>query len=328
MKKICVLASGGDAAGMNACIEAIFNYATQLKWGVFVSPRGYDGLVKGQVIKATRENCTNISHITGFVFSSGRSKEFSESEGVAKAVNTVKKNGFDAVIVLGGNGSFMGASTLKHAGVPVIAIPATIDNDVYFTCNSLGYSSTCEAVVAMIDNLKGTMRSNNRNHIVQLMGRHCSDIALKTGIATFANIVDTSENRYSPEQVAQIFKAQNKAGASSCMMIMQERKSDNAVSEAFESATFLQQVQIAADDETIRTNTLGYLQRGATPSCRDRYLAVNYGILAVDLVRDGTLGMAIGMVDDKFHVMDIDEANAVTVKRDKGRYEILDRIGL
>jgi 6-phosphofructokinase 1 len=317
-KKLCMVASGGDAPGMNACMEAMFNYATHLGYEMYVAIKGYDGLVKNNIVRATREKCNGISHISGCVFRCGRSPEFATTEGFARAIDTVKKHDFAALIVIGGNGTFKGISSLKKAGINVIGIPATIDNDVFFTRNSLGFSSACEAITQNIDMIKATMQTNERNYIVQVMGRDCSEIALNVGVASFANVIDISENRHSPQYVADMFIRQREKGNMSCLCITQENRPYGDA--------FLEQVQQAAGDKGIRLDHLGYFQRGATPSCRDRYLGASYGVMAIHLVIQNTWGVVIGLINDEFRTMDIDAANRVKPKFNMANYGLINKI--
>ena len=308
MRKICVLASGGDAPVMNACVEAVFNRASASGIEVWAAIMGFDGLVRDKVVKITPQTVRGASCMSGCVYKCGRSPEFTTEQGFAAALGNIKKHGFECIIVIGGNGSFMGLGRLKSVGVPVIGIPGTVDNDVFFTKHNLGFSSACESAVALIDVLKSTMLTNNRDHVVQLMGRYCSDLAQTVGIATFADVIDTNDHRHTPGEVAEIFKQQHAAGVESCTMILQEYKKVDAVAEALESAKFLKALSAATNDNSLRMNTLGYLQRGANPSARDRWLGSNYGALAVDLAARRQYGVAVGLIKDEFAVIELDEA--------------------
>jgi 6-phosphofructokinase 1 len=306
VKKICILASGGDAPGMNACMEAVFFKGKELGYEVWVAVSGYDGLIKDEFVLMTAENSCGISQKSGCVFKCSRSARFVTTEGFAKALANFKKHDFEAMIVLGGNGSFYGMGRLKNAGLPVIGIPATIDNDVFFTKHNLGFSSACENAVQMIDILKETMETNDRDHIVQLMGRHCSELTNTVGTATFADIIDVEENRHTPEAVAEIFKKKRRYGKTSCFMIMQEKRYADPATEAIGGAEYLKHLWVASGDSNIRMNTLGHLQRGARPSCRDRYLGVVYGHAAVDCVINKHFGVGIGITNDQISYTEIE----------------------
>ena len=317
-KKICVMASGGDAPGMNACMEACFNYATHLGWQAYVAIMGYDGLVKDNIVLATRDKCNNISHIAGCVYRCGRSESFATPQGFQAAIDTIKRYGFDAVIVIGGNGSFLGLERLKRVGINVIGIPATIDNDVYFTKNSLGFSSACEAITHHIDLIKTTMQTNERDHLVQVMGRDCSDIALTVGVATFANIIDIIERRHTSEEIARIFTEQQELGNLSCLAVVQEKRPD--------AETLLKDIQVASNNTRVRMDVLGYFQRGASPSCRDRYLGASYGVMAVDLVAAKKFGVGIGLINDDFRIVDLEIANKARPRFNVENYNLINKI--
>lgn len=301
-KKVCILASGGDAPGMNACIEAFFNYASHLGWEVFVAQRGYDGLIHNDIVRATREQCNNISHITGCVYKCSRAPEFRTDEGKKKAAQNLKAHGFDALVVIGGNGSLAGLENfVKLTGVNAVGIPATVDNDCYYTNNALGFSSAIEGIVQYIDKIKPTMQTNDRSFMLEVMGKGCSELAINAGISGFANLIDRSENRLTPQQIGNFFNEQRKLGNKSCMAIIEEHRADA-------DTTFLKEVQAVAGKD-IRFERGYYYQRGATPSARDRFLGAHYGVKAVDVIAQGTFGVALGMINGEVRVFSLAEAN-------------------
>jgi len=295
MKQICVLASGGDAPGMNACLEGILVAAGEKRIQVFGAFGGYDGLIEKRIEKL---DIKNISHLTGSVLKCGRSEAFKTKEGTDRAVEVLKN--FDALIVMGGNGSLSGAGRLSKAGVRVIGIPATIDNDLPYTTHSLGFSSAVEECVRLIDNLRSTMRTNDMDHVVQLMGRGCSLLTQKVGFATFAEIVDINENRHTPEQVAKIFETNRAGGQKSNLMVMQEKVGGSSLDDVVESVNYLIELSQAMDTSRVRMTTLGHLQRGAAVSAHDRWLGCNYGRMAVELLSKGKHGVKLGLTQDKF----------------------------
>ena len=309
MNKICVLASGGDAPGMNAFFEAVYLSATAKDIECYASINGFNGLVDNDIVKMTAQNSTGISNRSGCVFNCGRCYSIMEHAGFTKALANIKKNGFSCVIVLGGNGSLIGTGRLKAAGVNVVFAPGTIDNDCPGTKHSLGFSSACEYSVECVDALRYTFETSKRDHIVQLMGRHCNELAIAIGTATFADIIDMDGARHTPEDVAKIFMANRKAGKQSSFMIMQERKSPDTVTDMIDSAKYLADVQKATNDNTVRMTTLGFLQRGAAPSCRDRYLGVMYGRACVDCVVKKQFGVgAFVTAGDTICYIDVERA--------------------
>jgi len=318
VKKILMLASGGDAPGMNACMEAIFNYSMQQGFEVWVARMGYDGILDEKFEQATRDMCNGISHLAGCVYRCGRSTVFATPSGTRKAVEVIRKHNFDALVVMGGDGSLRGLERLRQSGVNVIGIPATVDNDCYYTNNALGFASAVEAIVQYVDRIKPTMQTNERSFMVQVMGKGCSDLALTSAVACFANFVDRSEKRYTAAQVSDLFTSQRAKGNTSCIGIVEEKRKD--------LETFLEGIKIRAHDNKVRLDQGYYYQRGAVPSFRDRWLAAHYGIKAVDLIKDGQFGVAIGMVFDEIIVTPLQEAVAAKPRINDATYSIINKI--
>ena len=293
---------------MNACIEAIFLHATAKKISVFASVNGFEGLIDGNIVPVTQHNAIGISHKSGCVFGANRSPRLKTSAHFKKAVDNIKKHGFGCVIVLGGNGSIVGSGRLKSAGVNILFVPATIDNDVPGYKNALGFSSACESAVKHIDTIQTTMRTSERDHIVQLMGRDCNELTLRVGQATFADVIDMSGARVTPEQVANVFKANRKMGKKSNMLLMQERKMESYCEQTANDAKFLKDISQAAGDDNIRLSVLGYLQRGADPSCHDRLLAISYGRATVDLITKKQFGVGLSFAHSTVNILNIEPA--------------------
>ena len=312
-KKILVIASGGDAPGMNACVEGIWAHAQRFGWEVF-GGAGYGALIEKLWTPVTKGG---ISHLTGCIFGSSRSKAFQTQEGIALAVKNAKEN-FDAIVVLGGNGSLKGAwEKLQANGVNVIGIPATIDNDCFFTKNSLGFASAVEEGVRLVDNLNATMRTNQRDHIVQIMGWHCDELTRAIGEATFADVIDTNANRHTPQQIAQIFENNKTAGKNGSTVVMQERvekgKERNFISEMHASVDAWNQLAAFAGDD-FRGHILGHTMRGAPPNARDRWLGFHYGRVAVELISKNKFGLGIGLVGDAFGTMTLEQIKKLNFK--------------
>ena len=290
---------------MNACFEAAFDFASSHGYELYAATGGFDGLINNSVVRVDKSSAWGISHVSGCNFKCGRSQAFKTQEGLEKAVANIKIHGFEALIILGGNGSFVGVGRLKKAGVNAVGIPATIDNDVFVTNHSLGFSSACESAIKLIDNLKSTMLTNNRDHVVQLMGRHCSALTCVVGEAAFADVIDTVDKRYTAAQVANIFGDKRKSGKQSCLMVMQEKKAEDVVSEAIESAKLLGAISEAGKNPDLRMTTLGHLQRGAPPSCRDRWLALNYARTAINAIVARRFGTAVALVGEEFILVEL-----------------------
>ena len=313
-----MLASGGDAPGMNACMEAVFNYGMQLGFEVWVARMGYDGILNEHLVLATRDKCNGISHLAGCVYRCGRSTAFNSVSGTRKAIEVLRKHAFDALVVLGGDGSLRGLERLKQAGINVIGVPATVDNDCYYTKNALGYASAVEAVVQYVDRIKPTMQTNERSFMVQVMGKGCSDLALTSAVACFANFVDRSEKRYTAAQVSDLFNSQREKGNTSCIGIVEENRKD--------LDTFLEGIKIRSHDGKVRLDQGYYYQRGAVPSFRDRLLAAQYGIKAVDLIKEGKYGVAIGREFGETIAVPLEEANRAKPRDNSADYSIINKI--
>jgi len=305
MKKIVLLASGGDAPGMNACIEAIYRNANAQGIQLYAALNGFDGLVDEKFVQISPYMVRGISTKSGCTFKCGRSKRVMEKIGFSAAIATIKKNKFDVLIVLGGNGSIIGAGRFRSAGINTLFIPATIDNDIEYTKHALGFSSACEGAVKMIDMLKATMGTTGRDHIVQLMGRSSNQLTNRVGTATFADVIDMNGARYTPEQVAKIFCDNRKAGRTSSFCITQERIGGEQIKEMMNGFDFTQKIRDAAKDQSICFSSLGYLQRGAEPSCYDRFLAALYGATAVDCIQKNQFGTCISAVNDAPVLVDL-----------------------
>ena len=297
MKRICVLASGGDAPGMNACVEGLYTYAKKRGIEVWAAIGGYDGIVSNNV-KMLGDEVLDISSLTGCILKCGRSTHFMTDTGLKQAIGNIKSNKFDAIVILGGNGSLKGAWDRLHLnGVNVIGIPSTIDNDVNFTDHSLGFDSAVEYSTTLVDNLKGTMQTNNRHQIVEVMGRGSPAVAIKVGIATGADIIDTVHSRHTPQQIAELF---TKSAKPSLLVIMQEVKApgNDPQAQSQGSSQFLQQVSTAmgTQHDRVRLTVLGHLQRGAKPSAHDRYLGFAYADYAINAIAHDNYNIAVGIL--------------------------------
>jgi 6-phosphofructokinase 1 len=297
--KICVLASGGDAPGMNACVEAIYRYGVENGMEMWAGINGYNGIINGVFTQMDIENATCISERSGCVFKCGRAANFLEHEGFKSAVNNIKKHKFDAVVILGGNGSTNGAGRLKNAGVNVIVIPATIDNDVDFTKHSLGFESACESATRAIDALRATMETSGRNFVVEIMGRHCNKLTERIALAVFPDIIDMEGQRHTTRQIAEVFNKNRAMGKNSNFMLMQERKGADYIQQSMDTIKFIADLINDAKDTSIRLASVGYLQRGAVPAYFDRFLGGLYGRAAVDCVLAEKFGIGLSMENYK-----------------------------
>ena len=201
MKKLGVLTSGGDAPGMNAAIRAVVRNAIYNNINVLGIKNGFRGLVDGESIEMSLSSVADIIHRGGTVLGSARSKEFSEEEGFKKALKNVKYLGIDGIVAIGGDGTFRGAMELGKAGVPVIGIPGTIDNDLPYTQYTLGFFTALTTVLESVEKIRDTSSSHSRTNVIQVMGRDCGDLALYAGLAGGAEMVIIPEVEYNIDEV-------------------------------------------------------------------------------------------------------------------------------
>lgn len=286
MKKILVLTSGGDSSGMNAYIKALAKLCKQNDVKLFASLYGYKGLVQDMVVPLFYDNLADIENLGGSVIKTSRCPEFVEEEGFNKALATIKKHKIDCVVVVGGNGSFNGANRLCQNGVNVLAIPGTIDNDLEYTDKTLGYDTACQNALDDIIKIKQTMQASDRGAIVQVMGRHCPDIALHCAILANANLAVTKpmSNQQILQKVANIIAS----GNPSPVVVVQEN-----ILDVNQLALFLQ----TNLGKEFRASTLGYVQRGGEPTANDKLLAIQLACSTIKKVLGNVFGYAIGYKD-------------------------------
>lgn len=283
IKKIAVLTSGGDAPGMNATIRAVVRNSAYLgleSYGVF---RGFQGLIEGDIVSLGARDVKNIINKGGTFLKSARSDEFRTKEGRAKAHQHLIDQGIDALIVIGGDGSFMGAIALgREHNFPVIGVPATIDNDIEGTDFTIGYDTALNTVVESIDKIRDTAHSHNRLFLVEVMGRDAGDIALNAGIAAGAEEILIPEKNIGKEKLIEKLAYSKKSGKSSSIVVVAE--GDTTGKNTFEIADYINKTLPEYD---VRVTVLGHIQRGGAPSCYDRVLASRMGIGAVDALLEG-----------------------------------------
>lgn len=314
MRKIGLLTSGGDAPGMNACIRAVTRYALNSGFEVYGIERGYYGLVFDSVQPMTARSVSDIIQRGGTILKTARCPEFMQIEGQEKAVKTLEKYGIDALVVIGGDGSFKGAKDLKNNfGINAVCIPGTIDNDLAYTDYTLGFDTAVNTVISAINNLRDTMTSHDRISIVEVMGRRCGDIALYSGICGGAEIILVPEMPYDIPKMAKKLKANALKGKTSDIIVLAE-----GVCHAEELKTKL---KAEYNDISIRCTTLGHIQRGGAPSMQDRILAARFGVQAVELLKEDAEFRVVGIKNNKIIDMDIDAAFACDSKFNKKLYE-------
>ena len=304
MKKIAVLTSGGDAPGMNAAIRAVVRACAfhQLECvGVF---RGLQGLIEGDFKEMGPRSVKNIINRGGTILKSARSKEFRTAEGRAKAYEQLKKLGIDALVVIGGDGTFTGANVfMSEYDIPIVGLPGTIDNDINGTDYTIGYDTALNTVVEAIDKIRDTANSHNRLFLIEVMGRDAGDIALNAGIGAGAEEILIPEQNLGKERLVSSLKRSKKSGTSSSIVVVAE--GDQSGKNIFELADY---VRGNLDDYEVKVTVLGHIQRGGTPSCFDRVLASRLGVGAVDALLNNERGVMIGVANNKIVSVPFEDA--------------------
>jgi len=303
IKRIAVLTSGGDAPGMNAAIRAVVRACAFHNVEVEGIFQGYAGLIAGDFKRLNERSVARILGRGGTILKSSRCKEFLTTEGRATAIEQMKKHHIDALITIGGNGTFTGAHILsQESGIPVMGIPGSIDNDLFGTDHCIGFDTATNTVVDAVDKIRDTATSHNRIFFVEVMGRNSGFIALKAGIASGAIAIVLPEDEMTSEELMQILRASEKSGKSSSIVIVAEGVKGGT---AYELAN-----KVAAEnpDYDTRVSVLGHLQRGGAPSCYDRVIASRMGVAAVEGLLQGRKDVMIGIVNDRETYTSLEEA--------------------
>jgi len=297
IKKIGLLTSGGDAPGMNAAIRAAARAA--LNRGIKVAGvyRGYRGLIEGDVKDFQARDVSNIINHGGTVLYSDRCKEFATEAGMQKAIATCKEHGIDAMICIGGDGTFRGATDLTEHGIPCIGIPGTIDNDIACTDYTIGFDTAMNTIVEMVDRLRDTCESHARCNVVEVMGRNAGHIALHTGIATGATAIAIPEIPFDEKTMIEEI-IENRKNGKRHFIIM--------VSEGLHGyAEHLAKIIPEATGIETRFACLGHVVRGGSPTLRDRLLGTEMGVAAVDLLLSGKSNIVMCEREDSIVYMNI-----------------------
>ncbi|QED36441.1 6-phosphofructokinase [Antarcticibacterium arcticum] len=295
INKIGVLTSGGDAPGMNAAIRAVVRSCAYQEIACSGIYRGYQGLIENDIEDLDARSVRNIISRGGTFLKSARSREFQTKEGRQKAFTNLKNAGIDALIVIGGDGTFTGGLIFeKEFDFPVIGIPATIDNDINGTDFTIGYDTALNTVVDAIDKIRDTASSHNRLFLVEVMGRDAGAIALNSGIGAGAEEILIPEENNGIERLMESLKQSKKSGKTSSIIVVAE--GDKSGKNIFELAEFIGE---SLEGYDIRVSVLGHIQRGGSPSCYDRVLASKLGVGAVDAILEGKRNIMIGINNQK-----------------------------
>ncbi|AUI87200.1 6-phosphofructokinase [Vibrio azureus] len=299
IKKIGVLTSGGDAPGMNAAVRGVVRTALSEGLEVYGVYDGYLGLYEGRIEKLDRSSVSDVINRGGTFLGSARFPEFKEEAVREKAIENLKQHGIDALVVIGGDGSYMGAKKLTEMGYPCIGLPGTIDNDIAGTDYTIGYLTALNTVVDAIDRLRDTSSSHQRISIVEIMGRHCGDLSLMSAIAGGCEYIITPETGLDKEKLISNIQDGIEKGKKHAIIALTELMMDaNELARDIEAAT----------GRETRATVLGHIQRGGRPTAFDRVLASRMGNYAVHLLMDGHGGRCVGIVKEQLVHHDIIDA--------------------
>ena len=313
-RKIGVLTSGGDAPGMNAAVRAVARAALQKGMEVVGIRRGYVGLLSGDVVDINARSVSGIIQRGGTCLYTARCPEFRDAEGVKKGFDMCKKLGLDGLVVIGGDGSFRGAGDLSALGIPCIGIPGTIDNDIQCTEYTIGYDTAMNTAMEMIDKIRDTTQSHDRCSVIEVMGRKAGFIAVNVGIAVGAEAVITLEEPYDLDQIAKnIIKAKKNGKTHFLIVVAEGVGQTDVIARTIQEMTGIES----------RVTVLGYVQRGGSPTLRDRVLATEMGCYAVDLLEQGIGNRIVGLKDCKVYDIDLQEGLAMKKPFLARRYEVV-----
>ncbi|MEQ8155140.1 MAG: 6-phosphofructokinase [Clostridiaceae bacterium] len=317
MKKIAILTSGGDAPGMNAAIRAVVRTAMFNGLEVMGVDRGYAGLINGEISPMNRRSVSDIIQKGGTVLRTARCLEFKQEEVRKRAAKILKTYGVDALVVIGGDGSFTGAKLLSKLGVKTVGLPGTIDNDLAYTDYTIGFDTALNTILDAINKLRDTSTSHERVSVVEVMGRNCGDLALFAGIAGGAESVIIPEKEFDKDQLCRQILEGKKTGKIHNLILLAE-----GVGGANELAEYVEEI---TGIET-RATILGHIQRGGSPSGFDRILASRLGARAVEVLLEGKTARVIGIRNNEVIDDDIDEALAMPRKFNEELYKIAEQL--
>ncbi len=338
MKTIGILTSGGDSQGMNAAIRAVTRTALNSGFRVMGIRKGYLGLITGDIVELTATSVSDIINRGGTVLRSARCLEFKEEAGVLQAVETCKKFGIDGIVVIGGDGSFRGARDLTLHGVPCVAIPGTIDNDIVCSEDTIGFDTALNICIDLVDYLRDTSASHNRCSVVQIMGRNAGWVTLEASLATGATVTLVPEVSFDFQaDVVEKIKKGQELGKDYFIVMVSEGIFFNVKSN--KNYEYLQSLGIknAADfakrieEETgivSRESVFGHVQRGGSPTAHDRILATTMGKYAVELLGQGISNRVIVVRDGKIVDLDILEALSMEKPFDVERLQMANMLNI
>ena len=315
VKRIGILTSGGDAPGMNAAIRAVVRSALSRGIEVVGIRRGWQGLINGDFVQMDSTSVSRIINRGGTILYTARSEEFRTLEGQKKAAATCKLLGLDGIVAIGGDGTFRGAQDLSKFGISVVGIPGTIDNDIVCTDYTIGFDTAANTAVECIDRLRDTMQSHERCSVVEVMGRHAGYLALYVGLAVGATAVLVPETEYDFEaHVAEKIRRARLMGKTNFMIVVAEG--------CVNAMTVSSQIkdELGLDP---RVTILGHIQRGGSPTAKDRVVATRMGYEAVRVLAEGGTNRVVIMRGDQITDMDIDEGLSMKKTLNEEEFQVM-----
>jgi len=317
IKKIGVLTSGGDAPGMNAAIRAVVRTALSSNIEVYGIYDGYAGLVGDNIKKLVHKDVGGVIDRGGTFLGSARLPEFKDPEVRKVGIANLEKHGIEALVVIGGDGSYMGALKLTEMGINCIALPGTIDNDIVSTDSTIGFDTALNTAVEAIDKIRDTSFSHARCNIIELMGRECGDLSIYAAIGSAAEDVIVAEVGLDIERIITQIETGKSNGKKNYLVVLAENVTDaHELAEKIEARTGI----------GTRATILGHIQRGGSPSAMDRVLASRMGAYAVELLQEGIGGRCVGIIENKLRHFDIIKALEMPREFDKSLYELTSKL--
>lgn len=317
VKSIAVLTSGGDSQGMNAAVRAVVRSALYHGIEVYGIQRGYQGLLNEDIRKMDLRSVGDIIQRGGTVLQTARCKEFMTLEGQKAGAEILRKLGIDGVVVIGGDGSYQGAHKLCQQGIAAMGIPGTIDNDIPFTDYTIGFDTAVSIVVDAVNKLRDTMTSHERSSVVEVMGRHCGDIALYAGLASGAETILVPEVEFNLDEIASRMKENYQHGKRHSIVIVAE-----GVGKGEDIAAQI----TARNGLEARVTVLGHIQRGGTPTHNDRILASRLGDFAVRKLIEGESGKGCGVIKGELVATPIEQVVSTKKPFNHELYELTQRL--
>ena len=320
MTAIGVLTSGGDAPGMNAAVRAVVRTAVSMGIKCYGIHRGYNGLIEGDIVELTARDVSDIIHRGGTILYTARSPLFKTEEGMKTAIENCKKFGIQGIVVIGGDGSYRGARDLSERGIPCVGLPGTIDNDISSTDYTIGFDTAMNTAMEMVDKIRDTAQSHERCSVVEVMGRHAGWIALETGIAVGASAILVPEVSFDFEKdiINKILMTQQSGKKHFIVVVAEGVGNVDGLAKQIEERTGIE----------TRATDLGHVQRGGSPTVRDREMASCMGNYAVNLLSKGIGNRVVSYRDGKLVDYDIFEALNMTKEFNLEKYNLSSTISI